>query len=111
METTFSFGYWVQRRRKALNLTQAALAQQVGCATITIKKIERDERRPSRTMAERLAASLMVAPAERDSFVRGALGEAPVDTLPISPTPVAAAPNGTLSRSPVEPEAEDRRRF
>jgi transcriptional regulator with XRE-family HTH domain len=60
---TDSFGYWVRRRRKALDLTQAALASQVGCATITIKKIERDERRPSLTMAERLADFLIIKPA------------------------------------------------
>ena len=27
-----SFGYWVRRRRKALDLTQADLARKVGCA-------------------------------------------------------------------------------
>lgn len=107
METTFSFGYWVQRRRKALNLTQAALAQQVGCATITIKKIERDERRPSRVMAERLASSLMVAPGERATFVSSALGEAPVDTLQIGAAPLAAAPH----RAPPRLETEERQRF
>jgi transcriptional regulator with XRE-family HTH domain/tetratricopeptide (TPR) repeat protein len=102
METTFSFGYWVQRRRKALNLTQAALARQVGCATITIKKIERDERRPSRLMAERLADSLMLAPPERASFVGGALGELPIDALPIAAEPLPAAPRPALSGPPPE---------
>ncbi|HET9224445.1 MAG TPA: helix-turn-helix transcriptional regulator, partial [Roseiflexaceae bacterium] len=46
MSDTVSFGYWVRRRRKALDLTQAELAQRVGCAMVTIKKIEADERRP-----------------------------------------------------------------
>ncbi len=102
METTFSFGYWVRRRRKALNLTQAALAQQVGCATITIKKIERDERRPSRVMAERLADSLMLPPGERPSFLGGALGEAAVDALPIARAPVPAAPSAFTDGDPEE---------
>jgi len=31
------------------------LAQRVGCAGVTIRKIETDERRPSRQIAERLA--------------------------------------------------------
>lgn len=39
-ERTASFGYWVRRQRQALDLTQAALARQVGCATVTISKIE-----------------------------------------------------------------------
>jgi transcriptional regulator with XRE-family HTH domain len=56
----FSFGDWVRRRRKALDLTQAALAQRVGCAVITIQKIEADERRPSRQIAERLADQLAI---------------------------------------------------
>ena len=57
-ETTISFGYWVRRQRRALDLTQRALAECVGCAVATIKKIEADERRPSAQMAERLAACL-----------------------------------------------------
>ena len=40
MEQPNSFGDWVRRRRKALDLTQEHLAQQVGCALATIKKIE-----------------------------------------------------------------------
>ncbi|MCB0198226.1 MAG: helix-turn-helix transcriptional regulator, partial [Anaerolineae bacterium] len=46
MESVTSFGAWVQQHRKALHLTQAALAQQVGCAVVTIKKIEQELRRP-----------------------------------------------------------------
>ena len=48
-DTTASFGYWVRRQRLALDLTQAALANQVDCATVTISKIER-ERLPLRTL-------------------------------------------------------------
>ena len=61
MEENYSFGYWVMRRRKALNLTQSGLAQRVSCSPATIKKIERDERRPSLQVAELLAAALAVA--------------------------------------------------
>jgi transcriptional regulator with XRE-family HTH domain len=71
-----SFGFWVRRRRKALDLTQAVLAHRVGCATATIKKIEHNERRPSRLMAQRLADQLQVPPAERDFFIHSATGEA-----------------------------------
>src|SRR5687768_12242117 len=48
-----SFGRWLQRRRKALDLTQEELAQRVACAAETIRKIEADVRRPSRQIAER----------------------------------------------------------
>jgi len=48
METTVSFGYWIRRQRKALDLTQQVLAERVGCSVAAIKKIEGDERWPSR---------------------------------------------------------------
>ena len=70
-----SLGYWIRRRRKALDLTQARLAQQVGCAVATIKKIEADERRPSRQMAERLADCLSLPLEERAAFLRVANAE------------------------------------
>jgi transcriptional regulator with XRE-family HTH domain len=46
MEITNSFGYWIRRQRKALDLTQQVLAERVGCSVAAIKKIESDERRP-----------------------------------------------------------------
>ena len=75
MKGIASFGYWVRRRRKTLDLTQAALAQRVGCATVTIKKIERDERRPSRQMANLLAEHLAIPAVEREDFLRLARGK------------------------------------
>ena len=65
MERTSSFGYWLRRRRKALELTQEHLARQVGCSVETIKKIETDVRRPSRQMAERMVDCLAIPPEER----------------------------------------------
>ena len=46
MKVGSSFGRWLRQRRKALDLTQADLADQVGCSVITIQKIEADARRP-----------------------------------------------------------------
>ena len=56
--TDLSFGRWLQRRRKALDMTQADLGNRVGYATVTIHKIETDQLRPSRAMAHRLADDL-----------------------------------------------------
>lgn len=70
-----SFGALVRRRRKALDLTQADLARLVSCTESLIRKIEAEERRPSREVAERLADALQVAAAERPLFVRVARGE------------------------------------
>jgi predicted ATPase/transcriptional regulator with XRE-family HTH domain len=71
----FSFGAWLQRRRRTLGLTQAGLGRRVGVAGATIRKIEADERRPSTQVAERLADALAVPPAGRALFVRVARGE------------------------------------
>jgi transcriptional regulator with XRE-family HTH domain len=60
-----SFGHCLERRRRALDLTQEALAQRVGCAAETLRKIEADARRPSRQIAERLAEVLELPAAER----------------------------------------------
>jgi len=65
-----SFGGWIQSRRQAMNLTRAVLAEKVGCAVVTIKKIERDERKPSRQMAELLAEHLLIPRIDRDVFMR-----------------------------------------
>jgi predicted ATPase/transcriptional regulator with XRE-family HTH domain len=77
-----SFGNWVTLRRKALHFTRAGLAQRVGCAVVTLRKIEADERRPSQQLAERLADCLRLAAKDRTVFIRAARGAARVDQLP-----------------------------
>ncbi|HET9221265.1 MAG TPA: tetratricopeptide repeat protein, partial [Roseiflexaceae bacterium] len=106
MERTASFGYWVRRRRKALDLTQAELAQRVGCADVTIRRIEADERRPSRQIAERLADCLTIPELERAAFLRAARAELAADQLavtsqpldiPADTAPTAPLPTGTVT--------------
>ena len=65
-----SFGGWVENRRRTMKLTRAELAEKVGCAAVTIKKIERDERKPSRQIAALLAEKLMVPLADQNLFMR-----------------------------------------
>src|SRR5215510_9670061 len=81
MDLPTSFGYWVRRRRKALDLTQADLARRVGCAVVTIQKIEAEERRPSSQIAALLAEHLRIPPGERTDFLASARGELAVDQL------------------------------
>src|SRR4051812_18428380 len=83
MERRDSFGYWMRRRRKTLDLTQPELAQQVGCAVGTIQKLEGDERRPSKQLAARLADLLLIPSAERDIFLQVARAERAIDQLEI----------------------------
>lgn len=71
---TDSFGLRLRRMRKALDLTQEQLAGAVCCSRYTIRKIESDERRPSRHLLQRLVQRLAVPDAERDGFRAAARG-------------------------------------
>jgi transcriptional regulator with XRE-family HTH domain/tetratricopeptide (TPR) repeat protein len=70
----FSFGDWVQRRRKELDLTQAELAKSVGCAVVTVKKIEQGDRKPSRQIAVLLSEHLAIPETAREDFLKMARG-------------------------------------
>ena len=81
MEYEASFGQWLTLRRQTLRLTRGELAARAGCAVVTLRKIEGDERRPSRELAEQLARQLAIAAPEHETFIRVARGELPVDRL------------------------------
>ncbi len=85
---TYTFGTWLRRRRKALDWTQAELARRAHCTAATIRKIEADERKPSRELAESLADALSVPPKEREAFLQAARNVQAVDQL----TRVVVAP-------------------
>jgi transcriptional regulator with XRE-family HTH domain len=99
METTISFGYWIRRQRKALDLTQQALADKVGCSLAAIKKIESDERRPSRQIAERMADVLRVPTSQREIFIEVARGVRSVDQISSAHelTKIPALPTGIVT--------------
>ena len=92
-QALLSFGLWIKRRRKALDLTQDALAALVGCSKDLIVKIEGDARRPSREIAALLATQLQLAPEERDDFIRCARAELAPDRLP---PPTRSAPRAAF---------------
>jgi predicted ATPase/class 3 adenylate cyclase len=102
MEGSASFGYWVRRRRKALDLTQHELAQRAGYALTTIRKIETDARRPSRAMAERLAEVLELPSDERAAFIQAARAELAVDRMaqPLEMQAQTRAPGGAAAQPP-----------
>ncbi|MCB0195484.1 MAG: helix-turn-helix domain-containing protein, partial [Anaerolineae bacterium] len=111
METPTSFGLWLKQRRKILDLTQADLARCVGCSAVTVRKIEADERRPSRQMAELLANCLEITPDELPTFLKVArtdlrverletIAEPPLSSLPVEPSP-SSAPTIPLPTTPL----------
>jgi len=81
MASNTSFGTWVQQQRKRLDLTQADLAKQVGCALVTLKKIEQDARRPSRDLARLLAEALHIPVEAQEYFVAVARGQPQLSLL------------------------------
>ena len=94
MEREISFGQLIKDHRKVLDLTQAELARRVGCATITLRKIEADSLRPSVQIAERLAMALKIPLEERADFVRlarAATLKTPAPPPPPTPPPQAVA--------------------
>jgi predicted ATPase/transcriptional regulator with XRE-family HTH domain/uncharacterized protein HemY len=101
----YSFGNWIKRRRKALDLTQQQLAQHVGCSTSLILKIESDDRRPSRQIAELLAQHLEIPPDQRDLFLKVARYEKTTEGLksltPLSTPEPALVPQLTQPKLPL----------
>ena len=74
MEAEISFGAWLSRRRKALDLTREQVTQCVGCSVSGLRKVEADERRPSRQVAELLARCLQIHDDQQLLFVQVARG-------------------------------------
>ena len=70
MDDDASFGHWIKLRRQALHLTQDELARKAYCSSVMIRKIEADARRPSPSVAERLALHLALSLDQRAIFLK-----------------------------------------
>src|SRR5688572_16382742 len=69
MQPDKSFGQSLKLYRQSRDLTQADLAEQVGCATESIRKMEANRQRPSKFLAARLADILVIPAEERPEFL------------------------------------------
>src|SRR3977135_2366261 len=69
-----SFGQRLKGLRRDLDLSQAEIADRSGCSVNTIRKLESDERRPSRELATRLAEVFELSARRRADFLRLARG-------------------------------------
>ncbi len=87
MSNEYSFGLIAKNRRRELGLTQDELARRVGCAPITLRKIEADDLRPSVQIAERIAMALNIPLEERSAFVKLARIERVFEEPHITPMP------------------------
>ena len=72
--TRSSFGKWLRQKRRALDLTQEAFADQVGCARITLRRIESDALKPSKELALLLLEKVGIAQNEREAWLPFARG-------------------------------------
>ncbi len=103
MAERISFGHWVRRRRKALDLTQDELARRIGYSVSALHKVETDELRPSRQFAERLAEGLDLPADDRASFIHFARAPVTPDAPPLPTLTPAPADGHSLGSMPVPP--------
>src|SRR6266496_1638634 len=86
MQEELSFGAWLHKQRRALDLSRKAFADQVGCAEVTLRRIETDTLKPSKELANVLLEKLGISETERPqwiSFARGLSGF-PTKSIPSS---------------------------
>lgn len=69
-----TFGGWLRKRRRELDLTQQALADRAGCTRITLRRLEAGTLKPSEQLAETILKLLGIPDLERPSWVRFARG-------------------------------------
>jgi predicted ATPase/DNA-binding XRE family transcriptional regulator len=74
MPEAISFGTWLRQKRRSLDLTQKAFADQLGCAEITVRRMEADAYKPSTELAFVLFEKLGIPEPERPQWVRFARG-------------------------------------
>ena len=70
-----SFGEWLRYQRRGRGLTQKQLAHQIGCATITLRKIESGERFPSVQNVKKVAEIFNISLEEQKVFLLFARGD------------------------------------
>lgn len=94
MQEEISFGVWLRKQRRALDLSRQAFADQVGCAEVTLRRIEAGTLKPSKELASILLERLGIPEAERPqwiSFARG-LSSFPLSSPPASNKPLSNLP-------------------
>src|SRR5688500_18038594 len=77
MQEEISFGVWLRKQRRTLDLSRQAFADQIGCAEVTLRRIEGGTLKPSKELASILIEKLGIPESERSqwiSFARGASG-------------------------------------
>ena len=96
MQEEISFGVWLRKQRRALDLTRQALADQLGCAEVTLRRIETGTLKPSKELAQTILQQLDIPKSEWRpwiSFARGLSG------FPFTSSPSSSKSNTNLPAS------------
>jgi predicted ATPase/DNA-binding XRE family transcriptional regulator len=94
MQEEISFGVWLRKQRRALDLSRQAFANQIGCAEVTLRRIEAGTLKPSKELANILLDKLGIPNTERSqwiSFARG-LSDFPSQSHQSSNKPITNLP-------------------
>jgi predicted ATPase/DNA-binding XRE family transcriptional regulator len=94
MQEEISFGVWLHKQRRVLDLSRKAFADQVGCAEVTLRRIEAGALKPSKELASILLEKLGIPETERPqwiSFARGLSGF-PTESIPSAKKPITNLP-------------------
>lgn len=89
MHEPISFGTWLRQQRRARDLTQKAFGDRVGCAEITVRRMEADEYKPSNELAQALLEKLGIPELERPQWIRFARGLAEFPKNQTHPSPTS----------------------
>src|SRR5512134_2253819 len=93
MQEQLSFGTWLRKQRRALDLSRQAFADQVGCAEVTLRRIEAGTLKPSKELASILLEKLGAPKAEWPQWIAFARG---ISVLPTQSLPSSSKPKSDL---------------
>ena len=89
MDEEISFGVWLRKQRRGLDLSRKAFADQAGCAEVTLRRIEAGTLKPSKELAGILLEKLGIPETERPQWILFARG---VSSFPLASTPLSNKP-------------------
>src|SRR5688500_16262207 len=86
MQEEISFGVWLRKQRRALDLSRQTFADQVGCAEVTLRRIEAGTLKPSKELANLLLEELGIPQTDRRQWIAFARGTSgfPTISIPLS---------------------------
>jgi non-specific serine/threonine protein kinase len=93
MEEKSPFGFWLRKQRRALDLSRQAFADQVGCAEVTLRRIEAGTLKPSKELANIILERLGIDETSRPGWISFARG---ISSLPGFSPPSIKKPNSNL---------------